>query len=79
MEQLATWCQLENDEVVLLRLLEVDKLDDIRVVELPHDLHFLQDIRPLDALSASVQGGMVRAQRRQQSLLKTECCNTKHR
>jgi hypothetical protein len=46
-EQLATRAELENDEVVLPGLREMDELDDIRMVELTHYLHLLEDIRAL--------------------------------
>lgn len=46
-EQLAARRQLEDDVVVLPRLREVDELDDVRVIDLSHDLHLFQDVRPL--------------------------------
>ena len=47
MEELAARAQLQDDVVVLSRFGEVEKLDDIRVVELTHDLYFFQDISSL--------------------------------
>ena len=46
-EELAAGAELEDDVVVLTRLGEVNELDDVRVVELPHDLDFLEDVRAL--------------------------------
>ena len=47
MEELATGTELEDDVIVLRRLGELDELDDIRVVELSHDLNLLEDVRAL--------------------------------
>jgi hypothetical protein len=46
-EQLATGTQLEDDVVVLLGFGEVDEFDNVGVVELAHDLDFLEDIGSL--------------------------------
>jgi hypothetical protein len=46
-EKLATGAQLENNVVVLARLGEVDELDDIRVIQLPHDLNFFENVGTL--------------------------------
>ena len=55
MEELASRAQLENDVVVLSGLGEVDELDDVWVVELSHNLHFLEDVRSLHAHYVSNQ------------------------
>ena len=46
-EELSSWTELEYDVVVLVRLGEVDELDDIWMVELAHNLNFFEDIRTL--------------------------------
>lgn len=46
-EQLAARCQFKDDVVVLARLGEVDKLDDVGMVKLAHDLHLFQNIGSL--------------------------------
>jgi hypothetical protein len=46
-EKLSARAEFENDEIVLSRFVEVDELDDIRVIELSHDLHFFEDIGTL--------------------------------
>lgn len=43
-EKFAAWCEFQDNIIVLLRFGEVDKLDDVGVVELPHNLNFLEDI-----------------------------------
>lgn len=53
-EQLAAVRQLENNVVVLPRLGKFDELDDVRVVELAHDLHLFQDVGPLSWWSAVI-------------------------
>ena len=53
-EELAAGRQLEDDVVVLARLGELDELDDVRVVQVPHDLNLLQDVGALAEPSASV-------------------------
>ena len=55
MEELASRAQLENDVVVLSGLGEVDELDDVWVVELSHNCHFLEDVRSLHAHYVSNQ------------------------
>ena len=55
MEELASRAQLENDVVVLSRLGEFDEPDNVWVVELLHDLHFLEDVRSLHAHYVSNQ------------------------
>jgi len=47
MKQLAPWTEFKDDVVVLARLGKVDKLDNIRMVQLPHDLHFFEDVGSL--------------------------------
>lgn len=49
MEKLASRTELENDVVVLTRLGEVNELDDIRVVELSHNLYFFEDVCSLSS------------------------------
>ena len=51
MEKLATRGKLEDDVVVLSRFGKVDKLDDVGMVQLSHDLDFFEDIRSLQARS----------------------------
>jgi hypothetical protein len=46
-EQLSTRAELENDVVILSRFGKVNQLDDVWVVEVAHNLDFLQDIRSL--------------------------------
>ena len=46
-EELAAGAQLKDDVVVLVRLCELDELDNVGVVELAHNLDFLQDVCPL--------------------------------
>ena len=53
-EKLATRAQLEDDVVVLPGLGEVDQVDDIRVVELAHDLNFFEDVGSLVADDVSM-------------------------
>ena len=53
MEQFATLCEFENDIVILPRFREIDKLDDIRVIKLAHNLDFFQDVGALRLESAS--------------------------
>lgn len=47
MEELATGRELEDDVVVLLGFRKVDELDDVGMIELPHDLNLFQDVGPL--------------------------------
>jgi hypothetical protein len=47
MEQFTTWAQLQDDVVVLLGFGKVDELDNVGVVQLAHDLYFLEDVRSL--------------------------------
>ncbi len=47
MEELASWAEFKDDVVVLARFGKVDELDNIRVIQLPHDLHFFEDIGSL--------------------------------
>ena len=54
MEELASRAQLENDVVVLSGLGEFDELDDVWVVELPHNLHFLEDVRSLQLITSVI-------------------------
>jgi hypothetical protein len=54
-EELASRAQLENDVVVLSGLGEFDELDDVWVVDLSHNLHFLEDVRSLHAHYVSNQ------------------------
>lgn len=53
MEQFATWAKFKNNVVVLLRFREVDQLDDIRMVEIAHDLDLFEDVRSLLNLRVS--------------------------
>jgi len=46
-EQLASRTKLKNDVVVLAGLRKVKELDDIRMIDLPHDLHLLKDVGSL--------------------------------
>jgi len=46
-EELTTRAELKDDVVVLAGLGELDKLDNVRVVELTHDLNFLEDVGTL--------------------------------
>lgn len=46
-EQLSTGAELENNVVILPRFRKVNQLDDIGVVEVAHNLDFLEDIRSL--------------------------------
>ena len=46
-EQLASRTKFKNDVVVLAGLREVKELDDIRMVDLPHDLHLFKDVGSL--------------------------------
>ena len=47
MEELAARAELQDNVVVLSGFGEVDKFDDIRVVELSHDLYLFEDVRSL--------------------------------
>jgi hypothetical protein len=47
MEQFSARTEFENDKVVLARLVEINQLDDVGVIQLSHNLNFLQDIRSL--------------------------------
>ena len=47
MKQLATWAEFKHDVVVLPRFLKFDKLDNVGVVDLTHDLTLLEDIGAL--------------------------------
>ena len=47
MEEFATGTQLEDDVIVLLGFAELDKLDDVGVFEVAHDLDFFEDVRSL--------------------------------
>lgn len=51
MEQFAPWTQFQNDIVVLARLGEFDEFDNIRVIELSHNLDLFQDVRALQQIS----------------------------
>lgn len=46
-EELAAGAELEDDVVILPGFGKVDQFGDIGVVEVAHDLHFLEDIRSL--------------------------------
>jgi hypothetical protein len=46
-EQLSTGAELENNVVVLSRFGKVHQLDDVGVVEVAHNLDFLEDVRSL--------------------------------
>lgn len=50
MEQLAARAELEDNVVVLPRLRKVIELDNIRMVELAHDLNLLEDVCSLIAV-----------------------------
>lgn len=54
MEELTSRAQLENNVVVLFGLGEFDELDDIWVVELSHNLHFLEDVRSLQLITSVI-------------------------
>ncbi len=49
-EELAAGRELQDDEVMLLRLGELDQPDDVGVIELAHDLDFFEDVRSLDSV-----------------------------
>jgi hypothetical protein len=56
MEELATRAEFQDDEVILLRLVEFDKLYDVGMIQLSHYLDLFQYIRPLHKLvNQSVQ------------------------
>ena len=44
MKEFSTRGQLEDDVVVLFRLGEIDELDDVFVLQAPHDLNLLENI-----------------------------------
>lgn len=46
-EQLPTGAEFEDDVIILARLGEVDEFNDVGMVDLSHDLHFLEDIGAL--------------------------------
>jgi len=50
-EELASRAKLQDDVVVLASFNEFDELDNIWVVELSHDLDFLENIRALLVVS----------------------------
>lgn len=43
-EQLSTWAEFENNVVELGRFGEIDQLDNVGVIELAHNLNFLEDV-----------------------------------
>ena len=43
-EEFATWAEFEDDVVILFGFGELDKLDDVGVVNLSHDLDFFEDV-----------------------------------
>lgn len=47
MEKLATRAELKDDVVVLTSLREFDKLDDVGMVKLTHDLDLFEDVGAL--------------------------------
>ena len=53
MEELSAGCQLQYDVVILFRFGEFDELNDVGVVQLPHDLDLLQNVCPLLRLSVA--------------------------
>ena len=53
MEKFSTRAQFQHDVVVLLRLAELNKLDDVRVIEVSHDLDFLEDVCSLPKKTTS--------------------------
>lgn len=46
-EQFTSRAQLEDNIVVLTRFSEINQLDDVGMLNLPHDLDFLEDIGTL--------------------------------
>ena len=46
-EELASGAELEDDVVVLTGFGEFHELDDIGVIEYPHDLNFFEDVGTL--------------------------------
>jgi hypothetical protein len=52
MEELATGAKLENDVVVLSGFGEVDKTDDVGVIQLPHDLNLFEDVGSLRRIAS---------------------------
>ena len=52
MEKLAARAELQNDVVVLAGFGEIDQLDDIRVVDLSHNLHFFENIGSLEGTTS---------------------------
>lgn len=47
MEELAARAELQDDIVILTTFGEIEKLDDVRVVDLTHDLDFFEDVLSL--------------------------------
>lgn len=47
MEELTTRAELKDNVVVLTSLGELDKLDNVGVIELTHDLNFFEDVGTL--------------------------------
>jgi len=60
-EELAARTQLQDDEVVLSAFREIDEADNVRVVQLAHDLDFLQDVRPLIPMTSATAPLLVAA------------------
>jgi hypothetical protein len=46
-EKFSAWTQLKYDVIILSRLGEIDEADNIWVIQLPHDLNFLEDVGSL--------------------------------
>lgn len=53
MKEFSTRAKFEDDEIILPGFVKVDEFDDIRVIQLPHDLNFLEDVRALYTLLIS--------------------------
>lgn len=54
MEELASRTEFQHDKVVLSGFGKVNEIHHVGVVQLPHNLHFLQDIGSLDRHKTSV-------------------------
>ena len=60
-EEFAARTQLQDDEVVLPAFREVDEADDVGVLQLAHDLDFLQNVRPLIPMTSATAPLLVAA------------------
>jgi hypothetical protein len=46
-EEFSAWAELEDNVIVLARLRKLDQFDDIRVIDLAHNLDLFEDVRSL--------------------------------